>query len=102
MQYDAFLIADNTLPNIGVMLTNSFISDDYKTTCVKNGSSKGCDFIWKYFAEKGYHSVHVEDEYTMGLFPHLGLGGTTISRKTAQAPEYFYPMFLRFIEKYLG
>ncbi|VVC33777.1 Alkaline-phosphatase-like, core domain,Alkaline phosphatase-like, alpha/beta/alpha,Protein of unknown [Cinara cedri] len=62
-------VADNTFPNLVPILTGMTVSQLTKR-CWKNSKDEidGCPFLWKDFKEKGYVTVYMEDEPSMGTF----------------------------------
>lgn len=75
-----FFCLENTLPNIGPLLTNRKIvyygtgNNDHRLDCERNYYVDRCPFLWKRFKLAGYTTLFGEDTFGMNIFNMNGKG----------------------------
>lgn len=69
-------IGDNSMPNLGPLLTNrrAVGDDEENLECEVNYSFDTCPFIWNHFKKAGYLTSYTDDDRRLGLFHYLKNG----------------------------
>ncbi|KAK5646629.1 hypothetical protein RI129_005093 [Pyrocoelia pectoralis] len=90
-------VADNTLPNLGAILTGMAL-EELVTTCWRKRSDRfdDCNFLWKNYSNNNYATVFAEDSAWMGMFHYTKMGFKK------QPTDYYWGPFDYAAEKNIG